>query len=131
MHEQEYHEMVLSATHPSGAEEWLCPTCGRRFLMRWPPSYQKIVLEAGDEYALHSGSKGDMLRMMAPDIDAAPPGDDLPAPRNADPPAPPLPAITRDAEDDRPGDVPLTDELRPWVKWLDGDQAGTSDQPDQ
>jgi hypothetical protein len=118
MHEQEHHAMVLSATHSSGAEEWFCPTCGRRFLLRWPPSYQKLVLEAGDEYALHSGSKGDMLRMMAPDIDAAPPGDDLPAPHGAAPLAS-EPALTRDAEDDQPGDVPITDELRPWVKWLE------------
>ena len=49
MYEQEQHEMVLEATHPSGEEEWFCPTCGRRFLMRWPPAYEKIVLERGDE----------------------------------------------------------------------------------
>ena len=60
---QEHHEMVLSVTHPSGAEEWFCPVCGRRFLLKWPPAYQKIVLEPGDEYAAHSGSKGEMLRL--------------------------------------------------------------------
>jgi hypothetical protein len=54
----EYHEMRLEKTHPSGAEEWGCPTCGRRFLIQWPPKYRKIVLEPGDEYALHSASKG-------------------------------------------------------------------------
>jgi hypothetical protein len=52
--------MRLEKTHASGAEEWYCPTCGRRFLMQWPPSYQKIILEPGDEYAMHSGSKGGM-----------------------------------------------------------------------
>lgn len=50
--------MRLAKTHPSGADEWLCPTCGRRFLMQYPPQYKKIVMEAGDEYALHSGGKG-------------------------------------------------------------------------
>ncbi len=63
----EYHEMRLEKTHPSGAEEWGCPTCGRRFLIQWPPQYRKIVLESGDEYALHSASKGG-LQMSPPQI---------------------------------------------------------------
>ena len=50
--------MRLEKTHPSGAEEWLCPACGRRFLMQWPPAYKRIIMEAGDEVALHSGGKG-------------------------------------------------------------------------
>jgi hypothetical protein len=55
---QEQHEMELLATHPNGADEWYCPTCGRRFLMYWPPNYEKIILEVGDEFAVHSGVKG-------------------------------------------------------------------------
>ena len=55
---QEHHVMVLEGVHPSGAEEWFCPTCGRRIMMQWPPNYKKIVLEPGDEYAVHSGGKG-------------------------------------------------------------------------
>ncbi len=31
-------------------------------MMQWPPQYRKIVLDPGDEYALHSGGKGG-LRM--------------------------------------------------------------------
>jgi hypothetical protein len=58
MAEQAYHEMILEIVHPFGAEEWYCPTCGRRFLMQWPPAYNKVVLEAGDETAIHSGGKG-------------------------------------------------------------------------
>jgi hypothetical protein len=58
MVEQEYHEMVLETVHQSGAEEWYCPTCGRRFLMNWPPAFNKVVLELGDETAIHSGGKG-------------------------------------------------------------------------
>jgi hypothetical protein len=58
MEDQAQHDMELVQTHPSGAEEWHCPTCGRRFLMNWPPTYSKIVIEAGDEYAIHSGAKG-------------------------------------------------------------------------
>ena len=55
---QQKHEMVLEMIHTSGAEEWYCPTCGRRFLMQWPPDYKKVVLEPGDEYAIHSAGKG-------------------------------------------------------------------------
>ncbi len=53
----EQHQMELVETYTSGAEEWFCPTCNRRFLMQWSP-YKKIVLETGDEYATHSGGKG-------------------------------------------------------------------------
>jgi hypothetical protein len=55
---QEHHRMELIISHPSGVDELYCPTCGRRILLQWPPDYQKTVLEVGDEYAIHSGSKG-------------------------------------------------------------------------
>ena len=64
---QQHHQMQLEQTHPSGAEEWHCPTCGRRFLLQWPPSYKRIVMEAGDEYAIHNACKGG-LRMGPPQI---------------------------------------------------------------
>jgi hypothetical protein len=60
MSEQEFHEMVLDKVLPMGAEEWYCPTCGRRFLMQWPPTYSKVILNAGDETAIHSGCKGSL-----------------------------------------------------------------------
>lgn len=53
------HDMELIQIHSSGAEEWCCPICTRRFIIQWPPNYQKIVLEAGDEFAFHSCHKGD------------------------------------------------------------------------
>ena len=52
------HEMILEKTHETGAEEWYCPTCGRRLLMTWPPEYKKIILCTGDELAIHSGGTG-------------------------------------------------------------------------
>jgi hypothetical protein len=58
MNEQQKHEMVLETTHPSGAEEWYCPICGRRFMLSWPPEYKKIILNVGDERASHTGGKG-------------------------------------------------------------------------
>jgi hypothetical protein len=59
------HEMQLIATHASGAEEWFCPRCGRRFLMQWPPEYKKIVLEPGDECVIHGGAKGGLRMGLA------------------------------------------------------------------
>ena len=58
MNEQQKHEMVLETTHSSGAEEWNCPTCGRRLLIHWEPTFKKVVLHAGDEFSIHSGGKG-------------------------------------------------------------------------
>jgi len=49
--------MTLEKTYPTGAEEWACPTCGRRFVMQWPPAFKRIVLERGDEEAQHGGGK--------------------------------------------------------------------------
>lgn len=54
----EQHEMILNRCVESGAEEWFCPTCGRRELLRWPPSYERVVLKAGDLAAFHFGTKG-------------------------------------------------------------------------
>jgi len=63
----EHHGMVFVKTHPTGEDELYCPTCGRRVLIKWPPSYKKVVLETGDEYAIHSGGKGG-LDMGAPQV---------------------------------------------------------------
>ena len=54
---EECHEMILEKTHISGVEEWYCPTCGRRFLVQWPPAYKMIILEAGDKDTRHNVSK--------------------------------------------------------------------------
>ncbi|MFE9099428.1 hypothetical protein [Actinomadura geliboluensis] len=47
------HEMRMVRTGESGLEEWACPTCGRRILLRWPPHYAKSVLDTGDPKACH------------------------------------------------------------------------------
>ena len=54
---EEKHEMILETTHSSGGEEWYCPTCGQRMTITWQP-WKKIILELGDIYAAHGGSKG-------------------------------------------------------------------------
>ena len=64
--------MVLAERTESGAEEWVCPTCGRRMLMRWPPNYEKLVLEHGDATAVHVGGKGG-LRVRSITVTPVPP----------------------------------------------------------
>jgi hypothetical protein len=52
--------MRMIRADASGAEEWACPTCGRRMLLHWPPHYSKRILEPGDESASHVGSCTDL-----------------------------------------------------------------------
>jgi hypothetical protein len=56
MSEPVEHEMTLESIHESGMEEWACPTCGRRFLVRWTPNYIRLILEPGDERVIHTGT---------------------------------------------------------------------------
>ena len=49
--------MIATGRTQDGAEEWACPTCGRRMLLRWPPHYSKVVLEHGDDSVMHVGGK--------------------------------------------------------------------------
>lgn len=53
------HEMVLTRTVESGAEEWSCLSCDRRMLLRWPPRYEKVVLEPGDEDSPTSAARAE------------------------------------------------------------------------
>jgi hypothetical protein len=50
------HHMNLVRRSETGAEEFHCPQCGRRFVIQWAPSYKQIVLELGDEGAPHTYS---------------------------------------------------------------------------
>lgn len=61
MSESNQHHMKLGNTYPSGAQEWICPTCGRWIVMHHLPEQGKlktIVLQTGDEEASHAGSAG-------------------------------------------------------------------------
>jgi hypothetical protein len=92
---QEHHEMVLEKINLSGAEEWYCPTCGRRMLLSLEPEFKKIVLEIGDNYAIHSGGTGG-LRVGSMQI---------------------KPVDVRDQEETQ-----LLNEdyrLAPWIQWLE------------
>ncbi len=66
--------MTLTGRVESGAEEWHCPACDRRMLLRWPPHYEKLVLEHGDDSAVHVGAKGGLRvgrAVVAPVLAAA------------------------------------------------------------
>lgn len=91
----ERHEMILEATHSSGAEQWYCPTCGKRMIITWDP-WKKVVLEQGDFYAAHSASKGG-LKLGS--VQTTQLNDDS------------IPSAT---------EISLEDPyLAPWKKWLD------------
>jgi hypothetical protein len=93
---QRQHLMTLKKTYPSGADEWYCPTCGRRFLMVHGPGFRKTILEVGDEFAIHSGGKGIVQMDSRPDS----PSDHT---RSAGEPA-----------------ISINDpSLAPWVAWLE------------
>jgi len=110
MFEQSAHAMELEHTYPSGAEEWYCPTCGRRMIMQWPPKYKKIVLEAGDEYATHAGGKGGI---QIGGVQAAAADDLLSGGASQ------LDGGAPDARDEEASDDLDRDSLGPWLKWLD------------
>jgi hypothetical protein len=50
--------MVRQSVDDDGVQEWLCPECGRRLLLSWPPNYRKIVLDRGDVWTPHVGAAG-------------------------------------------------------------------------
>ena len=52
------HVMILSGRAESGTEEWACPDCGRRLLLRWQPEPERLVLVQGDLSAVHTGGTG-------------------------------------------------------------------------
>ena len=62
METDQNHEMVLVRTYETGAEEWRCPVCGRRFMMQRPPQYRRIILDIGDEMVSHTAAKESLIR---------------------------------------------------------------------
>jgi hypothetical protein len=94
------HQMVVKNTYPTGAQEWFCPTCGRHFILQWPPNYKRIVLDEGDEQAIHSGGTNGLV-MGSPEIN---------------------PSEAKHNMEEMGGSSDLDDPyLSPWADWL-GDQ---------
>ncbi len=64
------HTMVLEHTHPTGVEEWACPTCGRRFIAQWEPTLKRLILNPGDDGAIHAGGNLQIETQFHPAPDA-------------------------------------------------------------
>lgn len=101
---QQSHAMQFVRTHPSGEDEFYCPACGRRLLLSWPPNYRKVVLEAGDEYATHTGARRDnhLLASLSAETSLGA----LPRYETC---------ITFEAS---PSPVAEPPELAPWLRWM-------------
>jgi hypothetical protein len=56
--EEQNHIILMTRTYGSGAQEWYCPVCGRRFIVQWKPEYQRVILEIGDNAAIHNTGTG-------------------------------------------------------------------------
>ena len=65
------HMMVLEHTHPTGVEEWACPTCGRRFIAQWEPTLKRLILNPGDDGAIHAGGNLQIEMQFHPAPDAS------------------------------------------------------------
>ena len=68
------HQMELETTYPSGVQEWVCPTCTRRFILQPPPKFRIIVLNAGNDQASHTGSTRG-LKISPPEMNDSMPED--------------------------------------------------------
>jgi hypothetical protein len=114
MFDQSTHTMELAQIYASGAQEWQCPTCGRRMIMQWPPKYKKIVLEPGDELALHAGGTGGLQLGSA----VIGPAGGLPA--SAEPGV----DFVRPPDDTTPdpADTPAHENLRPWLRFFNDNE---------
>lgn len=67
------HRYDFVTTHPSGVDEFLCPKCGRRVLLRRSP-YKRLILDEGtarDE--VHLATRGAVsdgsVRIYDADVD--------------------------------------------------------------
>ena len=68
--QQPYHEMQMMDVDTSGAEEWYCPSCHRQMMVSWYPNFKRVILEPGDETAIHNGSHGG-LALSFPQVSSA------------------------------------------------------------
>lgn len=103
MMNEQTHLMVLKHTHPDGAEEWICPECGRRIMIEWPPAYRKVVLDEGDVNVAHSGSKGGLSVSAQEAFDPIFDQEEIPANTSED-------DVEFEFEQHR---------LAPWLHWMD------------
>jgi hypothetical protein len=97
---EQAHRMELKTIHPSGAEEWSCPECGRHFIAQWEPKFRRVILNQGEEQVNHVGQG--MMNVQVESLD-------------------------RHAEDDLGEDPELGDV---WKRWLDKMDFDSKDHKD-
>ncbi len=102
MSTENQHTMELVRELADGSEEWVCHTCGRHMIVQWPPFYQRVLLEAGDESASHSGALGERSTGQASWLHAQPR----------------FPAVSLDLPGEYDDDVE-DPYLAPFLSWLD------------
>ncbi len=75
----QYHEMAFEKKLASGADEWVCPVCGRRVIISWEPTFKRTVLDDGDPTVSHSAFKNgqQMDEIMASPLTGEPGQDDI------------------------------------------------------
>ncbi|GGV10642.1 MULTISPECIES: hypothetical protein [Streptomycetaceae] len=116
------HEMKLVGRLGTGADEWTCPTCGRRVSLRRLPEPELIVLDPGDESAVHVGViEPDAASAAAAERYGLGPIQEIPrSPRTPDPAAAAAPAA-RQEQPARP--APHADDRR-WLAEIGIDWDG-------
>jgi hypothetical protein len=63
------HRTYLKQEYPTGAQLWICGTCGREVVWQFPPMvFKSIVLVEGDSTVVHSGSTEEDIDILV-DID--------------------------------------------------------------
>jgi hypothetical protein len=72
--------------------------------MQWPPNYRKIILEPGDENAMHSGGKGGVSMGIKINQDS---GED------------PHPGKSHEIEEENLLSTADQELLAPWQQWMD------------
>jgi hypothetical protein len=104
MNPGDQHQMVVMNTYPTGAQEWFCPTCGRHYILQWPPNYKRIILEEGDNEAVHAGGTVECI-LGQEDIQLAKPESDI---------------LENHTGEDKPGAMIGLDDpyLLPWLRWI-------------
>ena len=76
MRSEQSHDMQLETIHPSGAEEWACPKCSRRFVAQWFPIFRRVILEPGEVTIAHKNT-GTNLQMQISNEDKSSDGTEL------------------------------------------------------
>ncbi|MFI6445401.1 hypothetical protein [Kitasatospora sp. NPDC050543] len=98
------HEMKLVGRLASGADEWSCPTCGRRVTLRRLPEPELTVLDPGDEGAVHVGvidPQASRSAAEAAERYGLGPVQDVPRPPRPSAPSTPSAPAEADADDRR------------------------------